>query len=73
MKTILTGNKKLYDRFAGSPVTGFVRVTTPQGTPIMYISSFPASTLWVVDVLSKIDILGDEFGYVSIDDFLELL
>lgn len=73
MKVILTGNKKLYDRLAGSPKEGFVKVTTQLGTPIIYLNSFPSSQMWVVDVLSKVSILGDEFGYVTIDDYLEAL
>jgi len=73
MKAILVGNRKLYERFAGVPKTGFTVVTTPKGTPIMYLNCIPMTQLWVVDIKSKIDILGEEFGYVSIDDYLEAL
>jgi hypothetical protein len=73
MKAIFIGNKKLYERFAGPPTNGFVKVTTRSGTPIMYMPSIPHSQLWVVDVQAQIEVLGQEFGYVSIDDYLEAL
>jgi len=73
MKAILLGNKKLYDRLCGPPTDGFQKLTTRRGTPILYLSGIPTNRIWHVTIESQPELLGDEFGYVTVDDFLEEL
>jgi hypothetical protein len=75
MKVVFIGNEKLWFDIIGknpSPrSTGFTYVTTPKGTPVLYVSGLGDKELWVVDVLQKVMLLGE--GMITLSDFLEAL
>jgi hypothetical protein len=72
LKTVLIGDKALWKSLT-QDCTGYSNVTTPNGTPVMWVEGL-GRQVWLVDIISRV-----ELGWVSpkgkqaLVDFGELL
>ncbi len=70
-EVVLIGDKKIYEQMIGAEqTTGFVRVSTRKGTPVIFVEGL-GREIWLVDIKARLDVyLG---GLTPTKEVLELL
>jgi hypothetical protein len=75
LKAILIGNKALWAHLTKDCV-GYVNITTPNGSPVMWVSGL-GRTVWVVDIINRLELNwvseGGDQAALDIDELLKLL